>query len=285
MPNETRDTNARMDPTQPMPAEAQEFARKLHGMLDGQEKDEATVARQLAGLENMFDLIAAGLYSLASMLVGEGEDSIGLVETAVATAEVSSCSEPEEARRASRRALVTAALDLLAKRDPQRLAAPEGLEHADTCIEDDDLDAAGVSREELESMMAGPDRDRVRAWLESLPTAMRTIFVLRAVAGYSTAETAGLLRGRDQGPGIRDQKDRDQGLGIRDEKDRDQGPGIRDQKDRDQGPGIRDQKDRDQGPGIRDQRAVRWSAEAVRELYRQGLCSLASQMIKSGTRD
>ncbi|HWG20409.1 MAG TPA: sigma factor-like helix-turn-helix DNA-binding protein [Terracidiphilus sp.] len=234
MPNETRDTKARMDPTQPMPPEAQEFARKVNKMLNGQPKDEATVARQLDGMEDMFDLIAAGLYSLASMLVGEGEDSIRLVETAVANAEVSACTEPEQARRSSRRALVTAALELIARRDTASLAASEGLERADTCIEDDDLDAAGMSREELERMMAGPDRDRVRNWLESLPTAMRTIFVLRAVAGYSTPETAKLL-------------DRDQGT---------KGP-------------------RDRG----------WSAEAVRELYRQGLCSLASQMIKAGSRE
>ena len=43
----------------------------------------------------MFDMIAAGLYSLASMLVGEGEDSVRLVETAVATAEVSVCQNPD----------------------------------------------------------------------------------------------------------------------------------------------------------------------------------------------
>ena len=39
---------------------------------------------------DMLDAIAAGLYSLASMLIGEGEESVELVETAVATAEVSS---------------------------------------------------------------------------------------------------------------------------------------------------------------------------------------------------
>lgn len=231
MRDETLKVNARLDPTQPIPAGAQEFARKVHGMLDGQAKDEATVERNLAGHEEMFDLIAAGLYSLASMLAGEGEDSIRLVETAVATAELSACAQPEEARQASRRALVRAALELLASRDGSSLAAPEGLEHVDTCIEDDDLDAAGVSREELERMMSGPDRDRVRTWLESLPTAMRTIFVLRAVAGYSTADTAGLLA-RHGGP-----------------------------------------------------QAAGWSGEAVRELFRQGLCSLASQMIKAGSRE
>jgi Sigma-70, region 4 len=230
MPNENQNLHARLDPTEPLPLEAQDFTRKLNKMLDGREKDDATVARQFEGLEGMFDLIAAGLYSLASMLVGEGEDSIRLVETAVANTQMSPCSQPEETRLASRLALVAAALNLLAARDAEGLAAPEGLEHADTCIEDDDLDAAGVSREELERMMAGPDRDRMRTWLESLPTATRAIFVLRAIAGYSTAQTAAMLA--EHG-----------------------------------------------GPSAAD-----WSPEAVRELFRQGLCSLASQMVKAGTR-
>jgi hypothetical protein len=231
MANETPNPNARLDPSEPLPPQAQDFARKLNKMLDGTEKDDATVARQFEGLEDMFDLIAAGLYSLASMLVGEGEDSIRLVETAVANAPLSACSQPEEARLASRKALVAAALKLISERDPQGLAAPAGLEHADTCIEDDDLDAVGVSREELERMMAGPDRDRVRAWLESLSTPIRAIFVLRAVAGFSTAETASMLS-QHGGP-----------------------------------------------------MALGWSGEAVRELFRQGLCSLASQMVKAGIRE
>lgn len=231
MANDASNPNARLDPTQPMPPEAQDFARKLHKMLDGRTKDEATVARQFEGMESMFDLIAAGLYSLASMLVGEGEDSIQLIEAAVANTDVSSSADPEETRKASRKALVSAALQLIAVRDAESLAAPEGLEHADTCIDDDDLDAAGVSREELERMMAGPDRERMRTWLESLPTATRVIFVLRAVGGYSTLETADLLT-QHGGP-----------------------------------------------------RAAGWSGEAVRELFRQGLCSLASQMVKAGIRE
>ena len=68
----TNDQNpaTRMDTSQPMPPEAAEFARRVHGMLDGHPKDEATVARELQGFENMFDVIAAGLYTMASMLVG-----------------------------------------------------------------------------------------------------------------------------------------------------------------------------------------------------------------------
>ena len=74
-------------------------------------------------------------------------------------------------------------------------------------------------------MIAGPDRDRVRAWLESLPTALRTIYVLRAVAGLTATETADLLA--------------------------------------------------QHGGRL----AAGWTPEAVRELFRQGLCSLASQLI------
>jgi hypothetical protein len=214
---------------QPAPADAQQFAERIHSLLDGKPKDEATVAKALDGLDEMFDLIAAGLYSLASMLVGEGEDSIRLVETAVANAEVSPGSGPAESRQNSRRALCAAALDTLAARDASSLAAPEGLEHAATCIGDDDLDAAGVSSDELERMIAGPDRDRVRNWLESLHPTLRTIFVLRAVAGFTAAETAGLLQAHG-------------------------------------------------GP-----KATGWTPDAVRELFRQGLCSLASHVLHEAT--
>jgi DNA-directed RNA polymerase specialized sigma24 family protein len=182
-----------------------------------------------AGRDEIFDRIAAGLYSLASMLVGEGEDGVRLVEIAVASAEVSVCHNPDEARKSSRRALSVAALDILSRRDPGSLAAPEGLKPAETCIEDDDLAAAGVSGDELERMIAGPDRDRMRKWLASLPTALRIIFVLRAVAGFTAAETATLLAAHG-------------------------------------------------GP-----RAAGWTPAAVGELFRQGLCSLASQLIHASS--
>ena len=78
-------------------------------------------------------------------------------------------------------------------------------------------------------MIAGPDRDRVRNWLQSLPTAMRAIFVLRAVAGFTTTETAELLQAHG-------------------------------------------------GP-----QAAGWGGDAVRELFRQGLCSLASQVLQAAT--
>ncbi|MGA2539369.1 MAG: hypothetical protein ABSF53_25410, partial [Terracidiphilus sp.] len=69
----TQETIARNDsliPAQPLPDRAQEFAERVHGLLDGQPKDEATVAKAFNGLDEMLDLIAAGLYNIASMLVG-----------------------------------------------------------------------------------------------------------------------------------------------------------------------------------------------------------------------
>lgn len=182
-----------------------------------------------AGLDEMFDRIAAGLYTLASMLIGEGEESVKLVERSVETAEVSSCDNAADARKNSRRALCRAALRILESRNPGCLAPPEGLEHAHTCIADDDLDAAGASGEELFRMLGGPDRDRVRTWLGCLPTEQRVIFAMRAVAGFTSPETASILASNGGA------------------------------------------------------RAEEWNADAVREIFRQALCSLASQLLHATT--
>jgi len=219
------DLNDVLIPRQQVPAGAEEFSRTVHDLLDGRPKDEATVAKALSGMDAMLDMIAAGLYSMASMLVGEGEDSIRLVETAVARTEIPSGADALQARQNSRRTLCTAAVELIAARTPQSLAAPEWLEHVSTCIDDDDLESAGISQAELESMLAGPNRRNVRNWIESLSIPVRVIFVLRAVAGFSAHETAAILA--EHG-----------------------------------------------GKG-----AQGWNSDAVREIFRQGLCSLASQLI------
>jgi len=226
MPDERKFTSDSLIPSTPIPEGGEAFSRQVHGLLDGRPKDDATVAKTLASMDEMLDVIAAGLYSMASMLVGEGEDSIRLVEAAVARADLAACGgDARHARQSSRRALCSAAIEMLAKRDPQSLAAPLELEPAVTCIEDDDLSAAGISTEELETMLAGPNRESVRTWLESLPAETRVIFVIRAVAGFPSDETAGLLA-RHGGSS-----------------------------------------------------AAGWTADSVRVVFRQGLCSLASQLI------
>ena len=227
MPQHPIPPNDSLISPQPMNDRANAFREQVRGLLDGQPKDDATCEKAFEGMEEMFDLIAAGLYSLASMLVGEGEDSIRLVETAVATAEVSACQDLAQARKSSRRTLAVAALGVLEQRNPGCLAAPGWLKSSAICIEDDDLAAAGVSSEELENMIAGPDRDRVRKWLASLPVVLRTVFVLRAVAGFTTPETAEMLTAHTE------------------------------------------------------RKAAEWTPGAVSEIFRQGLCSLASQLLHS----
>ena len=219
----------RMISAKPLPTEAQAFSTSVQGLLDGQPKDDETVAKAFEGMDEMFDMIAAGLYTMASMLVGEGEESVRLVETAVANAEVSDCKDPVLARKSTRLALCIAAIETLAQRDPASLAAPTALKPASGCIDDDDLDAVSVSSAELLLMLAGPDRDRVKNWLTSMPTLMRTIFVLRVVAEFRAAEIATMLT--EHG-----------------------------------------------GP-----QAAGWTVEEVREFCRQGLCSLASQLIHAST--
>lgn len=229
MPQKPTSSHPSLIPAPQIPEGAETFSQRVHVLLDGQPKDEATVEKAFEGLDDIFDAIAAGLYNLASMLVGEGEESVRLVETTVATAEISSGNDARQARMSSRRALCTAAIEILERRTPGCLAAPAQLQPVGTCIEDDDLEAAGVTGEELETMLAGPDRERVRNWLASLSTVTRVIFVLRAVAGFSSPETATMLAANG-------------------------------------------------GPD-----AAGWTAEAVRDLFRQGLCSLASQLIHATT--
>ncbi len=225
MSQETRDSSSSLIPPKPIPAEAQAFTRQMHGLMDGQPKDDATVSKALEGMDGMFDLIAAGCTAWHPCWWAKGKRAFAWWRWAVADAEVSVCDSPAQARQSSRRALSRSAIEILAKRNPGDLAAPQGLKPAVTCIEDDDLDSVGVSREELQRMIAGPDRDRVRKWLESLPLLPRTVFVLRAVGGFTAVETAELLEAHG-------------------------------------------------GPEAAD-----WNADAVREFFRQALCSLASQLI------
>ena len=187
-------------------------------------KQEAA-ARAKKQMDEIIDSLAGELYNLASMLAGEGEQSVLLVETAIDKAETSACQNPKAARRSTRRALSKAAVAHLAAADPEAFVAPEGSFHPTTCIEDDDLESAGVSLEQLEAMFSGPERERVRRWLAQLTPAVRTIFILRAVASQEASETAAILA--EFG-----------------------------------------------GPKAKD-----WQTDAVRHVFRQGLCSLASQLL------
>ena len=180
-------------PEDPIHPQGPEFFAQVQEILHGQPKPDEAVEAALTGWDSLLEKIAGDLYRIASMLIGEGEETIGIIEQAVATADIPACANPEEARHSGRVALAVAAIGLLTARDAGILGAPAADSGPVSCIDEDDLSAAGVTSAELEVLLNGPDRGRLRAWLEGLGNPMRLIFVLRAVAGLSTPEVAGLL--------------------------------------------------------------------------------------------
>ena len=207
--------------------ENQAFFERVTDLLDGQPKSPATVAAALTGSEEILGRIGAELYHVASMLVGEGEDAIELIERAITNVDLRACINVSDARHKSRLLLAADAVTMLREQDATRTVfiAPVEDSGPASCIENDDLDAAGVSPAELEAMIAGPESHRLRTWLEGLTVQLRVIFVLRAIAGLSSVEVAGLLA--EYG-----------------------------------------------GPAATD-----WTPSAAGSVFRQALCSLASQLI------
>jgi DNA-directed RNA polymerase specialized sigma24 family protein len=187
------------DPLSPQRAA---FFQQVTGMLDGHPKDAAQVEAALSGWDEVLESIGANLYHVGSMLVGEGEEAIELVERVVTTVDLSVCQTADDARRQSRLLLASYALEILRARDETQTAFSAPGEDAGpaSCIQDDDLDSTGVSPAALEAMISGPENRRLRIWLESLPVQLRAIFVLRAVAGLTSAEVAELLA-EHGGPG------------------------------------------------------------------------------------
>jgi len=181
-------------PEEPIQPENQAFFVKVTGMLDGQVKDPAVVEAALSGWEQMLAKIAADQYRIGSMLLGEGEDAIAVIEDVVANLDLTACKDHAEAHHNSRLALAAESIKILHSRDSSSLGAPSGQDSGPvSCIEDDDLESAGVTFAELEAMLNGPDSHHLRNWLESLPINQRVIFVLRAIAGLSSTEVAFLL--------------------------------------------------------------------------------------------
>jgi DNA-directed RNA polymerase specialized sigma24 family protein len=210
---------------EPLHPEGAAFFQQVTGLLDGQPKDPAAVEAALSGWDGVLERIAADTYRVASMLLGEGEEAIGLIERVVAEVDLKACSSPADARHNSRLQMAADAIAILAQRDAVALAAPTDASGPASCIEDDDLEAAGVTPDELEQMISGPEAYRLRNWLEGLSVSLRYIFVLRAVAGLSSPEIARLLV--------------------------------------------------EHGGQV----AQDWTPDAVRGIFRQALCSLASQLI------
>jgi hypothetical protein len=180
-------------PEEPLHPQGAAFLAQVTDRLDGQPQNPAVVEAALSGWEGLLEKIGAELYRIASMLIGDGEESIGVIEKVVTNLNLTACRDHADARHQSRLALAAESIGVLANRDPAALAAPAEESGPASCIEDDDLDAVGVTPVELEQMLSGPDDHRLRDWLEGLSVTLRIIFVLRAVAGLSSGEISGLL--------------------------------------------------------------------------------------------
>ena len=136
---------------------------------------------------------AAELFQLASLLVGDESEAVSLVEAAVNASELDPCAESEALRQATRLHVLQGALTRLGEQHPGELAAPLAHAAANSCIDDDDLSASGVSPAQLAAWMAGDGRHDLRQWLEQLPLAQRAVFVQRAVLGQGSDAAAHTL--------------------------------------------------------------------------------------------
>ena len=144
--------------------------------------------------ESQLERIASDLYRVGSMLLGQSEQTLTLIENVILDLDFSSAVSSGEARHQARLSLAAQALESIQHATPAALAAPStGDSGPVSCIEDDDLEATGITPAELEQMILGSGSDPLRDWLESLSVAFRAIFVLRAIAGLSSIEVAVLL--------------------------------------------------------------------------------------------
>jgi DNA-directed RNA polymerase specialized sigma24 family protein len=138
---------------------------------------------------------AVELYQLAALILGNEGDALELVESTVAAVDVDPCAPEETAVEMARHHLVEAAVARINRADPQAFAAPLLADGPVTCIEDDDLSAAGISPDQIAELVKGATSGasggrRLRTWLDQLPAAQRAIFVQRAVLGWDNGVTA-----------------------------------------------------------------------------------------------
>jgi len=134
---------------------------------------------------------AVELYQLAALMLGDEGEAASLVESTVADVDVDPCATEEAAVDNARHHLVEAAVALMNEAEPGAFAAPAPAAATATCIEDDDLSAAGISAQQIMELLKGAGNGgQLRSWLDQLPAAQRAIFVQRAVLGWNNDATA-----------------------------------------------------------------------------------------------
>ena len=134
---------------------------------------------------------AVELYQLAALMLGNEREAASLVESTVADVEVDPCAAEDAAVDTARHHLIEAAIARMNQSAPGAFAAPAPVNGPATCIEDDDLSAAGISAAQISELLKGAGNgNQLRSWLDQLPAPQRAIFVQRAVLGWNNDATA-----------------------------------------------------------------------------------------------
>ncbi len=144
--------------------------------------------------ELMAEDTALQLFQIAAMMLGNEQDAVSLVEETVARVETDPCAEGTVAYREARRLLVETAVQRMAGLHPEAFSVPAAEAEDVTCLKNEDLDNASISTAQLGALLSGAGRAGMREWLDRLAPALRAIFVLRAVAGQDSEQTAESLR-------------------------------------------------------------------------------------------
>jgi hypothetical protein len=151
--------------------------------------------REAAGIAaSQAQATAAELFQIAALILGSEDEAVSMVEDAVANVDIDPCADAGAAHDEARQRLVSSAVQRLDKLHPGAFTVPPLAEANSTCLETDDLSEAGLSIEQLDNLLEGPGRVKMREWLEQLAPALRAIFVLRAVVGEDGERTAQDLR-------------------------------------------------------------------------------------------
>lgn len=144
---------------------------------------------------------ALELFQLASLLVGDQEQALSLVEESISASDLDPCAGEPGGEDRVRRKVSEGALAWMRKRAPESFAVEESPLPPGGCVETDDLEAAGISSEKLAAMLSGGERQKLRNWLDELPMSQRAVFVLRAVVGRSNQAAAEEIRAASGSPG------------------------------------------------------------------------------------
>ncbi len=137
---------------------------------------------------------ALQLFQIAALMLGDEQEAVSLVEESVARVEADPCAEGLLAYTEARTLLVHTVVKRMAALHPEAFLVPDAQPADASCIETDDLGAAGLTTQQLGALVSGAGRAGMREWLGRLAPALRAIFVLRAVAEQDGEQTAESLR-------------------------------------------------------------------------------------------